>query len=101
MTILLAQKPIDWKWNNDISTHEGSGSWATFHVAKRNGYALFAAGMAVGLTNLTCGMSVGIIGSCAAVVDAQQRGSFMKMFLIEIFAGALGLYGVIVGIVVL
>ena len=56
--------------------------------------------MSVGLTNLTCGMSVGIIGSAAAIVDAQQRGSFMKMFLIEIFATALGLYGVIVGIIV-
>ena len=62
---------------------------------------MFAVGMMVGLVNLVCGLSVGIIGSSAALVDVQARGSFMKMFLIEIFAGALGLYGVIVGIVVL
>ena len=63
MTILLSSKPQEWKWN-DASGAERSGetSWKVFHVAKRNGYALFAAGMSVGLTNLTCGMSVGIIG---------------------------------------
>ena len=100
VTILLQQKPGGWAWNNQATAREGDASWAEFHKAKRNGYGIFAAGIAVGLTNLTCGMSVGIIGSCAAVVDAQQRGSFMKMFLIEIFATALGLYGVIVGIIV-
>ena len=96
----MQQKPGEWKWNSDASKRSGENSWNTFHTAKINGYALFAAGTAVGLTNLTCGMSVGIIGSSAAVVDAQQRGSLMKMFLIEIFATALGLYGVIVGIIV-
>ena len=96
----MQQKPGGWEWNNQAQKRTGAGSWEVFHDAKRKGYGIFAAGIAVGLTNLTCGMSVGIIGSCAAVVDAQQRGSFMKMFLIEIFATALGLYGVIVGIIV-
>ena len=71
-----------------------------FHTAKKEGYKIFASGAMVGFTNVTCGICVGIIGSNAAVVDAQQRGSFMKMLIIEIFGSALGLYAVIVAIVV-
>ena len=51
----------------DISKIEGFN--ALFHGAKREGYKLFAAGLMTGLSNLGCGLTTGIIGSSAAIVD--------------------------------
>ena len=62
------------------------------------GYTLFAAGITVGLGNMACGISVGIVGSSCAIADAHHSSLFVKILVIEIFASALGIFAVSVGI---
>eukprot|EP00747_Dinoflagellata_sp_TGD_P128509 gnl/TRDRNA2_/TRDRNA2_174549_c0_seq12.p1 gnl/TRDRNA2_/TRDRNA2_174549_c0~~gnl/TRDRNA2_/TRDRNA2_174549_c0_seq12.p1 ORF type:complete len:180 (-),score=35.67 gnl/TRDRNA2_/TRDRNA2_174549_c0_seq12:65-604(-) len=65
-----------------------------------SGYAHLGAGLTVGLSSLAAGLAIGIVGDAGVRANAQQPRLFVGMILILIFAEALGLYGLIVGLVV-
>merc|ERR1712023_120606 len=64
------------------------------------GYAHLGAGLTVGLSSHAAGLAIGIVGDAGVRANAQQPRLFVGMILILIFAEALGLYGLIVGLVV-
>merc|ERR1719221_1917670 len=64
------------------------------------GYALLGAGLTVGMSSFAAGLAIGIVGDAGVRANAQQTKLFVGMILILIFAEALGLYGLIVGLVV-
>lgn len=70
----------------------------TMHQLKSACYTVMAAGIAVGMGNMACGISVGVVGSSCALADAQNSSLFVKILVVEIFASALGIFAIIIGI---
>merc|ERR1712115_687482 len=78
-----------------ITNNITGGSYSQFQ-----GFAHLAAGLTVGLASLGAGLAIGIVGDAGVRANAQQPRLFVGMMLVLIFAEALGLYGLIVGLVV-
>ena len=89
------------------SQKKPSGSWddiyaskSNYQIAENSAYASFWIGITVGLSNVFCGICVGVLGSSTALVTSQNGATFISMLIVIIFASAIGLYAVIIGIVV-
>merc|ERR1712190_495154 len=65
-----------------------------------SGFAHLGAGLTAGMSSLAAGLAIGIVGDAGVRANAQQPRLFVGVILILIFAEALGLYGLIVGLVV-
>ena len=72
---------------------------ANYQAAENAGYCAFWIGITVGLSNVFCGLCVGVLGSSTALVTSQNGATFISMLVVIIFASAVGLYAVIVGII--
>ena len=81
-------------WNNIYANKE---NW---QIAENSGFAAFWIGITVGLSQVFCGICVGVLGSSTALVTAQNGSTFISMLIVIIFASASGLFAVIIGIVV-
>merc|ERR1711865_1009832 len=65
------------------------------------GFSLLGAGITVGMSSVAAGYAIGIVGDAGVRCNALANGKlFVGLILILIFAEALGLYGLIVGLVV-
>jgi len=56
-------------------------------------------GLACGLSGLSAGVAIGVVGDAGVRANAIQQKVFTPMIVILVFAEALGIFGVIIGII--
>eukprot|EP01126_Amoeba_proteus_P015868 TRINITY_DN1720_c0_g1_i7.p1 TRINITY_DN1720_c0_g1~~TRINITY_DN1720_c0_g1_i7.p1 ORF type:complete len:196 (+),score=31.71 TRINITY_DN1720_c0_g1_i7:84-590(+) len=66
------------------------------HIQGING---FGGGLACGLSGLAAGIAIGIVGDAGIRAHAIQPKVFTPMIVILVFAEALGIFGLIIGII--
>lgn len=64
-----------------------------------NGYSHFASGLACGFSGMAAGIAIGIVGDAGVRGVEKSPKLYVGMVLILIFAEALGLYGLIIGLI--
>eukprot|EP01065_Artemidia_motanka_P002824 TRINITY_DN1132_c0_g1_i1.p2 TRINITY_DN1132_c0_g1~~TRINITY_DN1132_c0_g1_i1.p2 ORF type:complete len:198 (+),score=56.40 TRINITY_DN1132_c0_g1_i1:77-595(+) len=62
------------------------------------GYIHFGAGLTAGLSSLSAGLAIGIVGDTSVRAYGKQSAVFVAMILMLIFAEALGLFGLIISL---
>ncbi|EOD20343.1 vacuolar H+-ATPase, subunit C [Emiliania huxleyi CCMP1516] len=63
------------------------------------GFAHLGAGLCCGMSGLAAGVAIGVAGDAGVRAVAKQGKMYVGMVLILIFAEALGLYGLIIGLI--
>jgi len=63
------------------------------------GFVHLAAGLSCGLTGLSAGYAIGIVGDACVRAYVRESRVFVGMVLILIFAEVLGLYGLIIALI--
>lgn len=71
----------------------------TYQTAEFAGYCYLMIGLVVGISNLVCGLCVGVLGSSTVLLHAQTPQGFVSMLVVMIFGSVFGLFGVIIGII--
>ena len=64
-------------------------------------FALLGAALAVGLAGAGSARGVGVAGEAAAGVVAEDPGKFGKVMVLQLLPGTQGIYGLIIGFIVL
>ncbi|WP_244833136.1 V-type ATP synthase subunit K [Clostridium sp. BJN0001] len=78
-------------------------SWIKFFFENNGGFIFGALGvaLAVGMSGVGSAKGVGIVGQSAAGLLSEQPEKFGKALILELLPGTQGLYGFVIGLVVL